>query len=219
MVGKLLSGIAAGFIVALLGYLLAGFVMISLGLFSTYVGPILLLGIWLLSIIVSPLFSKTSRVWGYGMVLSGLLAMALPLAVVILVGTADPIRAISELSFVVGALLGSSAGAEIASLLSFAGLGYSAIGILVFGLLLIALALVFGFKQEVVIRNRPDAAPPDIENIITAKEGTYTYRVMAYCVLPEEQLMEIVWQALEDGRLKQPKSGESATPVTSIGKD
>ncbi len=60
-------------------------------------------------------------------------------------------------------------------------------------------------------------APP-VENVITAREGLLTYRVMAYRQLSERELMETVRTALENGEIEEPAPGGSVTLLTSIGK-
>ena len=52
---------------------------------------------------------------------------------------------------------------------------------------------------------------PTVENIITAQDGRYTYRVMAHRHLSEAELMEIVRDALNDGTVIEPERGGTAT--------
>lgn len=61
-------------------------------------------------------------------------------------------------------------------------------------------------------------AVPDIENVITAQDGRFTYRVMAYRHLSEEERISAVWKALQAGVLKEPPPGGTATLLTEIGK-
>ena len=57
-----------------------------------------------------------------------------------------------------------------------------------------------------------------VENIITAKDGSFTYRVIAYRKLSDIELQELVWSALQSGRLQEPRPGEVATLITTLGK-
>ncbi len=60
--------------------------------------------------------------------------------------------------------------------------------------------------------------PELVENMITAKHGQLTYRVMAYRRMEKEELKWEVWEALESGKLKEPEPGGVATLVTEIGR-
>ncbi len=64
----------------------------------------------------------------------------------------------------------------------------------------------------------PTREPTPVENLITAKGGQFTYRVMAYRRMEEGELEKVVWEALQSGRLKEPEPGGVATLVTSIGR-
>ena len=63
-----------------------------------------------------------------------------------------------------------------------------------------------------------EAEPTPVENLITAKGGQLTYRVMAYRRMEKGELERAVWEALESGELKEPESGGIATLVTDIGR-
>ncbi len=60
--------------------------------------------------------------------------------------------------------------------------------------------------------------PDRVENLITAKGGQLTYRVMAYRRMEKGELERAVREALESGELKEPEPGEIATLVTDIGR-
>ena len=57
-----------------------------------------------------------------------------------------------------------------------------------------------------------------VENLITAKGGQLTYRVIAYRRMEKEELQKAVFEALESGELKEPEPGGIATLVTNIGR-
>jgi len=58
---------------------------------------------------------------------------------------------------------------------------------------------------------------PTVENRITAREGRFTYRVMAFRTLTEAESRYVVLDALERGLLEEPEPGGTATLLTSIG--
>ena len=60
--------------------------------------------------------------------------------------------------------------------------------------------------------------PAPVENMITAKGGQLTYRVMAYRRMEKGELERTVLEALESGELKEPEPGGIATLVTDIGR-
>ncbi len=60
--------------------------------------------------------------------------------------------------------------------------------------------------------------PDRVENLITAKGGQFTYRVMAYRKMEKGELERAVLEALESGDLKEPEPGGIATLVTDIGR-
>lgn len=64
-----------------------------------------------------------------------------------------------------------------------------------------------------------DADAPDVENIITARNGRFTYRVLAYCHLSESERKQAVREALEQGRIQEPEPGGTTTVLTSIGRE
>ncbi len=57
-----------------------------------------------------------------------------------------------------------------------------------------------------------------VENLITAKGGQLTYRVIAYRTMEKGELERAVLEALESGELKEPEPGGIATLVTNIGR-
>ncbi len=63
-----------------------------------------------------------------------------------------------------------------------------------------------------------EAEPTPVENLITAKGGQLTYRVMAYRRMEKGELERAVWEALESGELKEPEPGGIATLVTDTGR-
>ena len=67
----------------------------------------------------------------------------------------------------------------------------------------------------------PDGAGegPKVENVITARNGTFTYRVLAYRHLSENERMQVVADGLELGLVEEPEPGGTTTVMTSIGKD
>ncbi len=60
--------------------------------------------------------------------------------------------------------------------------------------------------------------PEPVENLITAKNGQLTYRVMAYRRMEDGELQRTVWDALQSGRLREPELGGRATLFTDIGR-
>ncbi len=64
----------------------------------------------------------------------------------------------------------------------------------------------------------PAKQPAPVENLITAKGGQLTYRVMAYRKMEKGELERAVLEALESGELKEPEPGGIATLVTNIGR-
>jgi len=64
-----------------------------------------------------------------------------------------------------------------------------------------------------------DEGAPDVENFITARDGLFTYRVLAYCHLSADELMCAVREALEQGRIQEPEPGGTTTVLTSIGRE
>ncbi len=64
----------------------------------------------------------------------------------------------------------------------------------------------------------PTKEPAPVENMITAKGGQLTYRVIAYRRMEKGELEKAVFEALESGELKEPEPGGVATLVTNIGR-
>jgi len=69
------------------------------------------------------------------------------------------------------------------------------------------------------IGEETDEDAPTVENVITARGGRFTYRVMAYRHLTEQERKELVLDALERGLIQEPEPGGTTTLVTSIGRD
>ena len=81
-------------------------------------------------------------------------------------------------------------------------------------------ALVWALTATDSPRIEPTQAkePEPVENLITAKHGQLTYRVMAYRKMENGELQRTVWEALQSGRLKEPEPGAEATLLTNIGR-
>ncbi|MFT5448333.1 MAG: hypothetical protein ACI9DC_003517, partial [Gammaproteobacteria bacterium] len=52
----------------------------------------------------------------------------------------------------------------------------------------------------------------------TARRGTFTYRVLAYRHLSDEERIRVVQEALRLGHVQEPPPGGTSTVMTSIGK-
>lgn len=72
--------------------------------------------------------------------------------------------------------------------------------------------------DHVLVTPHDDEGGPDVENIITARGGTFTYRVLAYRHLSEQERMDVVQEALRLGHVSEPEPGGTVTVLTSIGK-
>lgn len=72
--------------------------------------------------------------------------------------------------------------------------------------------------DHVLVTPHGDEERPDIENIITARGGTFTYRVLAFRHLSEKERMAVVQEALRLGHVQEPEPGGISTVMTSIGK-
>jgi hypothetical protein len=57
---------------------------------------------------------------------------------------------------------------------------------------------------------------PPIENVVTARNGTITYRVLAYRPLSPSETREVVRDALRSGRVREPEPGGMRTIITDI---
>lgn len=66
-------------------------------------------------------------------------------------------------------------------------------------------------------RRAPGGAEPTVETVVTAGDGQYTYRVLAYRRLHREECRKVVWRALRVGYLQEPPPGGEAVLVTRIG--
>ncbi len=62
--------------------------------------------------------------------------------------------------------------------------------------------------------NQPE---PTVETVITAKDGLFTYRVIAYRALSTEECKKVVWRALQVDYIDEPEPGGEVTLVTKIG--
>ena len=72
--------------------------------------------------------------------------------------------------------------------------------------------------DHVLVTPHDDEEAPSIENMITARGGTFTYRVLAYRHMSEEERMRVVQEALRLGHVQEPPPGGTATVMTSVGK-
>ena len=72
--------------------------------------------------------------------------------------------------------------------------------------------------DNVLVTPHGDDDAPDVENLITARGGKFTYRVLAYRHLSERERMEVVREALRLGHVSEPEPGGTATVMTAIGK-
>jgi len=72
--------------------------------------------------------------------------------------------------------------------------------------------------DHVLVTPYNDEEAPDVENLITARDGMFTYRVLAYRHLSEKERMEVVREALRLGHVHEPEPGGTATVMTAIGK-
>jgi hypothetical protein len=55
-----------------------------------------------------------------------------------------------------------------------------------------------------------------VENFITAQGGKFTYRVLAYRTLTTEEMVPLVFAALNTGQVSEPAPGATATLITEI---
>lgn len=72
--------------------------------------------------------------------------------------------------------------------------------------------------QEVPGGRSPINPRPDVEHVVTARNGSLTYRVFAWRHLSEPEAQEVVADALRAGRVKEPPPGGEATVYSDIGK-
>lgn len=72
--------------------------------------------------------------------------------------------------------------------------------------------------DHVLVTPHDEEEAPGVENLITARGGTFTYRVLAYRHLSEEERMRVVQEALRLGHVQEPPPGGTSTVMTSIGK-
>lgn len=72
--------------------------------------------------------------------------------------------------------------------------------------------------DHVLVTPHDDEEAPGVENMITARGGTFSYRVLAYRHLSEEERIRVVQEALRLGHVQEPPSGGTSTVMTSIGK-
>lgn len=59
---------------------------------------------------------------------------------------------------------------------------------------------------------------PPVENLVTARNGRFSYRVMAYRPLTVAEAENAVRKALDEGEIVEPEVGKSVTLLTQIGK-
>ena len=72
--------------------------------------------------------------------------------------------------------------------------------------------------DHVLVTPQGEEDAPDVENLITARGGRFTYRVLAYRHLTEKERMDVVSEALRLGHVREPEPGGTATVLTSIGR-
>jgi len=72
--------------------------------------------------------------------------------------------------------------------------------------------------DNVLVTPQGDEDAPDVENLITARGGKLTYRVLAYRHLSERERMDVVREALRLGHVSEPEPGGTTTVMTAIGK-
>jgi hypothetical protein len=72
--------------------------------------------------------------------------------------------------------------------------------------------------DHVLVTLHRDEEAPDVENIITARDGMFTYRVLAYRHLSEQERMDVMHEALQLAHVSEPEPGGTATVMTAIGK-
>ena len=59
--------------------------------------------------------------------------------------------------------------------------------------------------------------PPKVETEITARDGTFPYRVLAYRRLSNDEARNVIWRALQVGHIHEPESGGIVVLQTRIG--
>jgi hypothetical protein len=59
---------------------------------------------------------------------------------------------------------------------------------------------------------------PPVENVVTARNGRFSYRVMGYRPLTVVEAQKAVREALEQDVIEEPEAGKSTTLLTDIGK-
>ena len=67
-------------------------------------------------------------------------------------------------------------------------------------------------------RRQRVSAEPKVETVVTARDGKYTYRVLAYRPLDKDECKKIVWRALRVNYIQEPEPGGEVTLVTTIGR-
>ena len=166
------------------------------------------------------------QAWGWMLLLAGLLAYALPFIGFVAGGS----RLDAELAGRVGDLLA----AVLASDLLAAGIGPEVAEIgkawlmalddhvfslawLASGTLLLVTGLMAGKELRDPAPSSGDSPPPGVLNVITAQRGRYTYHIYAHRALSEKEMIQLVGEAIEDGRLAEPEPGGTATLITRIG--
>ena len=228
MLGKMFAGLLGGFVVGAFAYLVLG--LVDLPAMRTHLGPIPLGALWASVLLVAVAAGTAGQAWRWMLLLAGLLAFALPFLGFVAGGNRlDPglPGRIGDLLVLVLAsdLLPASIGPEPAEtahawLMALDGQVF-ALASLGLGTLLLVTGLMVG-KETRHLAPTPapgDALAPGVLNVITAKRGTHTYHVYAHRALSEEEMIQLVRKALEDGRLAEPEHGGTATLITHIGLD
>ena len=67
-------------------------------------------------------------------------------------------------------------------------------------------------------RRVDDDGEPCVATTVTAGNGAYTYRVLAYRPLSYQECKLLVWRALKVGAIDEPEPGGVTTLVTRIGR-
>ena len=61
-------------------------------------------------------------------------------------------------------------------------------------------------------------ARPTVETVVTARNSTFTYRVVAYRRLKLLECKKVVWRALQLKAIAEPEPGGETTLITKIGR-
>ena len=224
MVGKMFAGLLGGSALSALAYLVLG--LLDLPAMRTYLGPTPIGAVWAVALLVAIGARAASQAWRWMLLLTGLLTFVVPFVGVAGGGSLPDTELPGRIGQLLASVLGSdflaarigTEPAEIAHawLVALNGQGFS--------LMCLGLGTLLLVGGLIVVEESPDTAPastlpPDVLNLITAKRGMYAYRIHAHRELSEEEMILLVSEALEDGRLVEPEPGGPATLITRIGLD